>query len=305
MKKIIFTLFLGMMANFAFPQSYHKLIRENTYWDEYMVVMPEIWCYTSAKRIFFTNQDTLINGLTYKISKEQIISPLNPGPFCPPLVIDTASNLTYQFLREDTVEKKVYIYTPAYGGTGSDQLFYDFSLLPGDTLQSSYTGMGALLVLDSIVTIVLNNGETRKEFSFTPNYPSAFNYIEGIGGSFGLFDPIPVGFAEWYGGYFCVKENSVNLYGEQCDYGYVGQNEMKTEPVSVFPNPANNFITVVMPRDYEGSDFILFNLRGVQVFRHRLNSGSGTFSVSGLVPGIYNYQIKSNQSIHNGKLAIY
>lgn len=31
MNKIIFTLLLGMIANLAFPQTYHKLIRTNTF----------------------------------------------------------------------------------------------------------------------------------------------------------------------------------------------------------------------------------------------------------------------------------
>jgi nicotinamide riboside transporter PnuC len=63
MKKFIFTLVIGILTTLAFPQSYHKLIRTNTYWDDYMVILPEM-CYTYANRVFFTNQDTVINGFT-------------------------------------------------------------------------------------------------------------------------------------------------------------------------------------------------------------------------------------------------
>jgi len=300
MKKIIFTLALGMLASLVFPQSYHKLIRTNTNWDNYFTTLPEM-CYTSANRIFFTNQDTVINGFTYKISKSQTYMQVNPGPFCPPFVIDTAEYFTSEFLREDTVAKKVYIYTP--NGGGSDQLFYDFSLLPGDTLKSGYTGAGMTLVLDTIVNVVLNNGETRKEFNFG-YFPSSLYYIEGIGGGQGLLQPIVTGI-ESFGGYFCVKENSVNLWGDQCDYGYVGENEVKTEQVSVFPNPANDLINIIIPANYENSEFSLLNLQGILVFHRSLHSGTNTFSISGIIPGVYFYQIASNQGSRNGKLTIY
>jgi hypothetical protein len=55
MKRTIFTLVRELISYISFPQDYHKLIQTNTSWDEYMVFMPEKWCYTSAKRIFFTN----------------------------------------------------------------------------------------------------------------------------------------------------------------------------------------------------------------------------------------------------------
>jgi hypothetical protein len=217
-------------------------------------------------------------------------------------VIDTTAFNTYQFLREDTIAEKVYIYTPGYPG-GTDQLLYDFSLVPGDTLKSAYTGNGLYLILDTIFNILLNNGETRKEFYFG-SYPYGIYYIEGIGGCMGLFQPIMPGI-ESYGGYFCVKENSVILLGDHCDYGYVGQNEMRNEMVSVYPNPANSLINVVVPLNDEGSDFKLLNLQGEQVFLHSLTSGSNTFSIAGIIPGVYLYQVRSDKVIHNGKLTIY
>jgi len=308
MKKIILTLALGMLTSFAFPQSYHKLIRTNTFWDEYTIILPE-WCYTSGERVFFTNQDTIINGFTYKISKQQRILQVNPGPFCPPFVVDTAA-YTFAFLREDTIAGKVYTYLWDYYGS-SDKIIYDFSLMPGDTLKSSiYSVWGETLILDSIGNVVLNNGESRKVFWFN-FYPkdikySTFGiyYIEGIGGGNGLVQSIVPGIESW-GGYFCVKENSINLYGDQCDYGYVGQNEMEDEPVSVFPNPANSFVNIVVPLNFEASDFKLLNLQGQEVFNHKLIPGSNSFSISEFIPGVYFYQVKSNQVIHNGKLTIY
>lgn len=301
MKKIIFTLALGMLISLAFPQSYHKLVRTNVYWDDFYVVLPEL-CFTGGSRVYFTNQDTVINGLTYKISKSQQIHQANPGPFCPPFLLDTIAYTTPQFFREDTLARKVYLYSPDNGG--SDQLFYDFSLQVGDTLKSGYyLAIGDTLVLDSIGDLVLDNGESRKAFWFNSNLHAY--YIESIGSPEGLFYPLQVGFTESYGGIFCMKENSVSLFGIMCGSLYVGQKDMQHKAVSVYPNPADSFITIDIPGPCERSEFRLVNVQGQEVFNHKLAPGSNSFSISDIIPGIYFYQVKSNQEIHNGKLTKY
>jgi hypothetical protein len=298
MKTIIFTLATGMLSSIAFSQDYHKLIRTDTYWDSYYTVLPQI-CYSGAKRDFFINRDTIINGLTYKISRSQEIQPVNPGPFCPPFVIDTAA-FTGAFLREDTLSKRVYINSALTNGT--DVLLYDFSLHTGDTLQSSYLGMGESVVIDTVMDVLLNNGETRKTFFIRSVLYSS--YTEGIGCSLGLYAQVPVSFCECTGGYFCVQENTVSLLGDQCNYPYLGQGEMTGSPVAVYPNPARDVVNVFVPPDLAGSEFVLLSLMGEQVQRNRLSSLSNSVSVSNATPGTYFYQVKSERVIHSGKLTI-
>jgi hypothetical protein len=205
MKKIVLILVIGMLSVLAFPQSYHKLIRTNTWWDGYL--HDPVLCYSSINRIYFTGQDTIIDGVTYKISREfPFAAKVTPGPLCTPFVIDTPSSPTGRFIREDTVAKKVFIYDDL--NSPHDQLLYDFSLQVGDTLHSLYNGGGTLYVT-AINNVTLNNSEIRQEFIFN-NSGGLENYIESIGGSQGIFDPIQY-IPGNYGGYFCVSENDINL----------------------------------------------------------------------------------------------
>lgn len=305
MKTFILTLICGLSTLIVFPQSYHKLIRTNVHWDGYYVVEPEIWCYTSAGRIYFTDQDTIINGLTYKISKSQNIISLNPNGFCPPLAVEPVEFNTDFFLREDTISKKVYIYTPDMYG-GKDQLFYDFSLNPGDTLQSSYYfDQNQIYILDSIGTFYLNDGESRKIFWFQANYSGYFPtyYIESIGNAQGLYSPLTE-FLESYGGYLCVKEDSINLLGDVCENYYVGLNEKKAGGLLIYPNPSSGFFNIDIPAEYDGSVMTLFNFQGVQIKSITLKNGQNSISVSNVIPGIYFYHIQSPNGLEHGKLTI-
>jgi len=305
MKTLILALICGLLTIPAFPQSYHKLIRTNTYWDEYYVIEPEFFCYTSAVRIFFIDQDTTINGLTYQISKSQNIISLNPNGFCPPLAVEPTLYNTYYFLREDTISKKVFIYTPDING-GKDQLFYDFSLNPGDTLQSSYYfDQNQIYILDSIGTFYLNDGESRKIFWFQANYTGYFPtyYIESIGNSQGLYSPLTE-FLESYGGYLCVKEDLISLLGDVCENYYVGLNEKKVGGLTIYPNPSSDFINIDIPADYDGSVITLYNFQGVQIKSITLKNGQNSISISNVIPGIYFYLIQSRNGLEHGKLTI-
>jgi hypothetical protein len=302
MKTFFLMLICGLSTLIVFPQSYHKLIRTNVHWDGYNVVEPEFFCYTSAERIYFTNQDTAINGRNYRISKFQNIITLNPyGYFCPPLAVEPTAFNTDQFMREDTISKKVYIYTPDMYG-GKDQLFYDFTLNPGDTLQSSY--YYEIYILDSIGTFYLNDGESRKIFWFHANYPvySAY-YIESIGNAQGLFAPLTQ-FIESYSGYLCVEENSINLLGDVCENYYVGLNEKKGGGLTIYPNPSFDFINIDIPEQYDGSVMTIFNFQGVQIKSITLINGRNSISVSNVIPGIYIYHIQSRNGLVHGKITI-
>ena len=150
----------GISPLFVHSQSYHRLIRTNTYWDEFHT---DVFCYSYIHRIFFTGNDTIIDGISYSILRQFPFESVNPSYLCPPFFIDNVSYPSFYSIREDTIARKVYIY--ASGFTPHDQLLYDFSLHVGDTLHSDYNGLNTL-VLASIDSIVLNNGEVRKKFTF-------------------------------------------------------------------------------------------------------------------------------------------
>jgi hypothetical protein len=167
-------------------QNYHKLIRTNTYWDNYYTSLN---CYTFIHRIYFTGNDTVIGGHTYNQSRQYYFESIyQPGPLCPPFIIDNVSYSTSIYIREDTVAKKVFIYDNSF--TQPDQLLYDFTLENGDTLHSLYNGNDSFVV-SSIENVTLLDGEIRRMFIFNNN--DFEYYIESLGGSQGLFNVSIIG----------------------------------------------------------------------------------------------------------------
>lgn len=176
LKKLATFVVLMIISLNIYPQQYHKMIRKNVFWDEatYLCMAP---CYTTIGRMEFIDGDSLIDGKYYRFSNGYafIGTPGPGGTLCPPYYVDTVPHRC-AFLREDTIAKRVYIYDESYDP--HEQLLYDFSLLPGDTLDSDYHN--DTFILDTIVDITLFNGEIRKMFCFDPG--CIIHYIEGIGG---------------------------------------------------------------------------------------------------------------------------
>ena len=301
MKKHLLLISLLIIGFNDYSQDYHKLIRTGSYWDQYTVVLPEI-CYTTITRFSFTNKDTVLGGLTYRINKCYPFKSLNPLPMCPPFVVDTISFISQSFFREDTINRKVYKYCE--GCQPKDQLFYDFSLSVGDTLQTlQQTLYGEPLILTSLDTVTLLNGEKRKQYGFA-NSASTINYVESIGGDQGLDLPIVAGM-ESYGGFFCVSQNEINLWGDNCDNYFVGMNEKNTDEVKIYPNPAHEIVNIRLPSDIYSAEFTIFDTRGNEIVAAILNQQMNVLSISQIVPGFYIYKIKSNTFSDQGKIVVY
>ncbi len=85
--------------------------------------------------------------------------------------------------------------------------------------------------------------------------------------------------------YYRVKAYNVNeeIYSPVC---YVSFNEQN--PISVFPQPANNMITLTMPANI-GSEIIITDLSGITVYKMN-HFGSSQIDVSSLPAGIYMMQ---------------
>jgi hypothetical protein len=301
MKRHILIFIIFLIANCTEAQLYHKLIKTNSVWDEYSTILPAM-CYTSGARHYFTNQDTVINGLTYRVCMSQQIIQVNPGPFCPPFEVSSNEYIAV-FMREDTIAKTVYINSSQTGGM--DELLYDFSLSAGDTLKSTYLGAGETIIILAVEDLILNNGKTRKNFIINPTLNSS--YIEGIGSSYGLFAQIPITFCECAGGYFCVKEDEVSLLGSGylCNLPYVGEEEIKLQEFRVYPNPVINNLNINIKKSHTGSRFEINNLLGVKCLDRMLNNETNVLEISDFDPGIYLYQITTNNTMEQGRFIKY
>ncbi len=238
-------LFLGQLAQ---GQDYHPMLREGVYWDVADASGVPICTYESARRYFFEG-DTLINGTVYRKCYFHYLQSINPGPFCPPFQVDTVRYLDTSFWREDTSERTIYRYYPT-GVTpnGEEAVVYDFSMAIGDT--AGYHGSG-LFVLSAIDSIQLKNGEYRRRFTFTDvseNMIYDAYYIEGIGGSEGLFGPLEAGGIGVWSYIMCVQEDRMPLYGEECYSFFVDLEDPLSIPqLQISPNPTTDQVLVEYP----------------------------------------------------------
>ena len=300
MNNLFATLIFSMLSLVSLSQEYHPVIELNKYWDQsdWNSYYP---CSIFPYRYVFLQTYTTINGHTYQLCKPYPLQGL-PGPgisTCPPFVADTNSSYNY-WLREDTVAQKVYIYDPLYS-ENPDQLLYDFTLNVGDTLQSYYAGGYFPLVLTSIQTVTLNNGETRKKYVFN-NRVDVF-YIEGIGGGLGLVLPLYF-FENQNRMLYCVKKDGENIWGSVCSTVFVRIENKPEISVDVFPSPADDVLNINLggisaspPYSFE-----VFDLNGTKVLATKLESSNNAISLTNLSPGFYIYKIRQQATIQNGKL---
>jgi hypothetical protein len=281
----------GISPLLVYSQSYHKLIRTNTYWDNYFT---DVMCYSNIDRIFFTGSDTIISGISYKMSRQFPFAAVYQGPLCPPFVIDTISFSTFSFIREDTIARKVYIYASEY--SQPDQLLYDFSLKVGDTLKSEYNGDDTFIVT-AIDTVTLNDGEFRKKFIFNNN-PYFNYYIESLGGSDGLFTPY---YEPNSGGYFCISQNDTSLWGTECDYYFVGMKEKQESKLSLYPDPAIDIITIEISITPAQNQLSIMNACGDELITRQITQPKTQIDVSSLPSGIYFVRLTSDRMAFVGK----
>ncbi len=296
MKQYLTAVIFSFLINVSFSQAYHPIIELDKYWDEGFPCF--MGCYLGAGRYEFTEDEVTINGYTYRVSNTYILNgqPGPPGCECPTFIADTVK---YQFtsMREDTIERKVYIRDLSYDST--DVLLYDFSLTPGDTLQSSYAGQGSTLVLDQIVPVTLLNGEIRDMYCFDPS--CIIGYIEGVGGLLGLFEPLvpPIGLGNEL---LCVKHNGTNLWGTICNTYFVGNVKLSEPKILLSPNPFREFVNIDMTNIKCPVSFDLFDVNGIKVYTTKIYQVKTKVILSHLKAGFYIYHIGERSSFHQGKL---
>ena len=298
MKRLLtFIVFIGFYQT-SFSQSYIPVIELNKFWDQSNEDGYDP-CSFSPYRYEFIEGDSIINGFSYRLSKAYpLIGNQGPGTMtCPPYLADT-NFVLFACLREDTLARKVYIYDEF--SNPKDQLLYDFTLSIGDTLKSDYAGQGTVLILDTIEIVTLENGEARRKYVFNEDWIS---YMEGIGGSNGLF--LPLYMPESNGTtLYCVKKNGEDLFGTICNTVFVG---IKNEPeisISIFPNPATEIINIdLKTRFYSQSiQFELFDLKGIKILTKEITISRNSISLKDIIPGFYIFRVMTEMNLYYGSL---
>jgi len=198
----------------------------------------------------------------------------------------------YGALREDLF-KKVYYVRPS---EVNERLLYDFNLNVNDTFHICYGAYS--ITVNSIDTITLLNGESRKRFSFTPG-PEI--WIDGIGSTMGVVTD---------GGYYycpttdggtiflnCFSENDTlkykdTFYNIPCSIVTGISDKEQNIHIDLFPNPFNSYAVLTIS-DFRFTNYNLriYNAMGQLLQNQVINNGSTKIDRDLLRDGIYFYQI--------------
>ena len=226
--------------------------------------------------IRFSEEDTLINGFTYRM----IYNTYHP------LGINwTFMNL---FIREDSMTRKVFLRDL----NGEEALIYDFSAELGDTITIRNVLSGPEIELRVInVDSVLINDALRKRYQLEPvTWPIPDVWVEGIGSiEHGIIYSGFYNTSPWYM-LLCYNYNNVVYYQNPdytaCYYPYVGQDEFQySTGLSIFPNPSTNFISIFANEGDEIIEVVICNHLGQNVLTTK--PVNNTVDISRLKAGIY------------------
>lgn len=261
-------IFISILAFFIFQysvqgQDYMPFPTDSASWHTLYswpeMVPPYVSYYTIKYEIA---GDTLINTETYKKLNKSVLSGNNNNP-------------SYQGAYRVTNHKKVF-YIEA--GEEYEILLYDFSLIPGDTIELQNE---IILTCVDTSTIYLNNNPHLLYYIVLdqPTHTCYTTWVQGIGS---LRTPLETASfcgisPEWASDLTCFSYKDENIYEwEMNPYfsGCVGQNVIGTEDYScddlqIFPNPVKGKSKIIgCENDILISSYQILDIMGHVIFKY-------------------------------------
>jgi hypothetical protein len=96
-----------------------------------------------------------------------------------------------------------------------------------------------------------------------------------------------------------------NVFGNfpaPCNLTSVDENI--TEEISLYPNPANDYITIDIPTTYNKSTLQILNVQGQLVYSQKVTEGVQNIQLDNLVSGLYMVTIQADGKRYSQKLII-
>jgi hypothetical protein len=302
---IVFTLGtdfgMGILPEFPYDTCYvdslpyFPLLTEDKSWEVYQWENGGIVPQRRGQRQFL-GADTVIQGQAWTWLRYQQIE-ANPGqPFVAPYTLGSDSLRNSLLMREDLATRQVWTYDL---NEQAEFLTYDFFLQPGDTLFAPY--VEDTLVLDSIRPVVLENGESRRQFFFSGRRPDLGerSWIEGIGGKDGLAYPFSPNFesGSWLE---CVRTAAAYLYsGPNLGCQLMVSKEVAVSPKSwsFYPQPASRelFLRDLPP---QARQIKLYDWQGRLIRSYSLSPAQNRLELSSLPAGPYLLRLDDGSCRH-------
>ena len=166
-KCLLLLLLLSLTVLNAFTQSYTPLLNQ---YNEWKFTTCYFGCLDDK---YYTDGDTIVDGDTYKI-------------------LDGFHYISRTFLlRENVIEKKVYMKLSSSTARPNEFLLYDFSLSVGDSTEvynpiSPFPAEAGTFIVDSIIPKPLEDGNSYRHFYLHPIDPIQSGatrpvWVEGVG----------------------------------------------------------------------------------------------------------------------------
>lgn len=296
MIKLFKIIILLLLTNTLLSGQYTPFVVEGKFWIYKNHLNSDFPSAISGHAITFLG-DTIINSITYK--KVYKLN-LKGGQDCPAAQVpcwnfdypyQTESKVITAFIREDTLNKKIY--NLLNSSTGDEAILFDFSLNMGDTLNNyvyesisaSNTNQFPGGIVDSIQVIEvygqLRNSIFTYGFYTIIGLPYELPIIisEGLGFiDFGIFyKPLSV-FVD-----YCEEEL------EQCDLILSNKSTILQKEIKVYPNPSNGIFQIE-------TDKVLKNIRVFSVLGQIKIASKFTnkIDLSPLENGIYLLEITTD-----------
>ena len=296
MKTIITTLLLLVSACAVKAQAYIPFPVSNAMWTERHGngdTTPSYFCYG------LINEDTTLNIVTYHKLFKSVDS------------VFTASECIGG-LREDSM-KRIFYYDFA---TAHEHMLYDFSVQPGDTVDSDPGSAGIVYSIDSINI----NGNYHKRINFETyngNFWTYGSWIEGIGNSSlggllgsAMLQPT----CDCASNLICFKQNNVWQYhnplyiSNTCINDALAVENITTAQasVSIYPNPLTGAGTIHVEGITSAAGINIYSITGTLLHTYQVTNNTNITINSNQYPaGIYYYRlINSTGNTTGGKFVI-
>lgn len=317
--KIIYLVCISLLTTISVNgQMNFPLPRDNPFWMEeheysfgceYTGPMGYCGWYICHPRLpLYYKSDTIINGISYNrlYAHFYTVSEYMFGELptdCPSTFTNFYPESLYAILRQDTINKIVYIWDD-----NSEHVLYDFkNIILGHDYPRTYNNRDSdSLIVVTEDTIFLENRYLRKwglalknEFTYETGFVSV---IEGVGSTFGIITRLVPPF-EPLDHLRCFSLNNDIVYTDSsfsCD-NILGVDEYTRSPeFSIYPNPASNLVTIELENINEQDCFIrIINTFGLEVSRFKVLNYKTYIDISQYSKGMYFVLLNNNKTIES------
>ncbi|HAH25641.1 MAG TPA: hypothetical protein DCL77_18105 [Prolixibacteraceae bacterium] len=268
-------------------QTYHPFPSKNTLWTE-RVTSPTYDGYSGFHCFALKDSDTIINRKIYHKLYHSTDTVFTEAKLCGGI---REQNRRVYFYAIDSIP---YLGMLTFPSKKTETILFDFSLKLGDIIRPADSFRVESEYKVTKVDSTLTGAGYRRTISF--GYSDGYTipwaqWVEGVGGLRGLLfvtgDVVSNG---TWNDLVCIRQENNWIYHlnkySSCFYGYTAIDEIKTDDVSVSPNPVDAQFKITFPLGYIRIQIV--NMFGIVVRDFDIaGQTSTTINKEGLPAGVY------------------